>query len=241
MPAANRPDLLSVVTEEFGFERGYPLPLGATVERGGINFAIFSRHATAVTLVLFLPGSAAEIAAFPLDPKRNRTGDVWHAFVAGLNPGIEYAYRMDGPISVRHRFDAEVLLADPYALALNGRRVWGDSTHQSPDVFRRALIVSRDYDWALDQPINRPLADSVIYELHVRGFTQDGPSPGFLGLLACLTTGQTWVHLQVPVGQVVAQVFEFVEDAALVLDSFWENRSDSGVKTRATIADYQLE
>ena len=188
MPAANRPDLLSVVTEEFGFERGYPLPLGATVERGGINFAIFSRHATAVTLVLFLPGSATEIAAFPLDPKRNRTGDVWHAFVAGLNPGIEYAYRMDGPISARHRFDAKVLLADPYALALNGRRVWGDSTHQSPDAFRRALIVSRDYDWELDQPINRPLADSVIYELHVRGFTRDASSrvagPGtFRGLV----------------------------------------------------------
>ena len=76
MPTAPNPDLLSVVTEEFGFERGHPLPLGATVARGGINFAIFSRHATAVTLVLFLPGNEAEIAAFPLEPRRNRTGDV---------------------------------------------------------------------------------------------------------------------------------------------------------------------
>lgn len=90
MPSPASADLLLVVSEEFGFERGHPLPLGATVERGGINFAIFSRHATAVTLVLFLSGSAMEMAAFPLDRKRNRTGDVWHAFVAGLDPGIEY-------------------------------------------------------------------------------------------------------------------------------------------------------
>jgi glycogen operon protein len=176
MPSAPKSDLLSVVTEEFGFERGHPLPLGATVERGGINFAIFSRHATAVTLVLHLPGSAEAIAAFPLDPKRNRTGDVWHAFVAGLDPGVEYAYRMEGPVSVRHRFDPLVCLADPYAPALNGRRVWGDGNTEPPDAFRRALIVSRDHDWELDQPINRPLADSVVYELHVRGFTQDASS-----------------------------------------------------------------
>jgi len=175
MPTAPNPDLLSVVTEEFGFERGHPLPLGATVARGGINFAIVARHATAVTLVLFLPGNEAEIAAFPLgacpgidavarescfapkghnkvhffgdlrrivtlnstkmsgkmgqksfstvgalfsdrllDPRRNRTGDVWHAFLAGLDPGIEYAYRIGGPGSDRHRFDHRLLLADPY-------------------------------------------------------------------------------------------------------------------------------
>jgi len=176
VPTAPNPDLLSVVTEEFGFERGHPLPLGATVERGGINFAIFARHATAVTLVLFLPGNKAEIAAFPLDSRRNRTGDVWHAFLAGLDPGIEYAYRVDGPGSDRHRFDPRVLLADPYAIALNGRRVWADRSGQPADSFRRALIVSRDYDWELDQPINRPLADSVIYELNVRGFTRAASS-----------------------------------------------------------------
>jgi len=182
------PNLLTVVTEEFGFERGHPLPLGATVERGGINFAIFSRHAKAVTLVLFLPGSAEEIAAFPLDPRHNRTGDVWHAFVAGLDPGIEYAYRMEGPTSVRHRFDSRICLADPYAPVLNGRRTWGDKNRQPPETFRRALIVDRDYDWELDQPINRPLADSIIYEVHVRGFTRDASSrvsrPGtFRGLI----------------------------------------------------------
>ncbi len=188
MPYLASRDLLSVITEDFGFERGHPLPFGARVERGGINFAIFSRHATAVTLLLFLPGGRVEMAAFPLDRHHNRTGDVWHAFVSGLNPGIEYAYRIEGPAGIRHRFDPRLCLADPYALALNSPRPWGDGSRRHQDAFRRGLIVGRDYDWALDQPINRPMADSVIYELHVRGFTQDTSSqvqhPGtFRGLI----------------------------------------------------------
>ena len=163
---------LAVITEHFSFERGHPLPFGATVERGGINFSLYSRHATAVTLVLFMPGEEEEIAAFPLDGKRNRTGDVWHVFIAGLNPGIEYAYRIDGPESAPHRFDPGSLLADPYAAALNGHPVWADEVRPR-DAFRRALVVNHDYDWGFDQPINRPLSDSVIYEVHVRGFTRD--------------------------------------------------------------------
>ena len=172
MASASEPGLLTVVSEDFAVERGHPLPLGATVARGGINFAIFSRHAQAMTLLLYLPARPGAIAAFPLDSKHNRTGDVWHAFVRGLDPGVEYAYQADGPKSARHRFDPAAVLTDPYACALNGPRVWADRDRAAPDPFRRALIVSRDYDWELDQPINRPLADSVIYELHVRGFTQ---------------------------------------------------------------------
>ncbi len=75
--------LLDVVSERFSFERGYPLPMGATVERGGVNFSIFSRHATSVTLILFSPLTGEEVAAFPLENRYNRTGDVWHAFIAG--------------------------------------------------------------------------------------------------------------------------------------------------------------
>ncbi|MGR9073890.1 MAG: glycogen debranching protein GlgX [Gammaproteobacteria bacterium] len=169
--------LLSVINEDFRFDRGHPLPMGATVVRGGINFSLFSRHATAVTLVLFLPGEEKEIAAFPLDEKRNRTGDVWHAFIAGLNTGIEYAYRIDGPNFLPHRFDRNRLVADPYALALSSRRVWGEHSGSGFDVFRRSHIVDCEYDWGMDQPINRPLSDSIIYEMHVRGFTRD-PSSG---------------------------------------------------------------
>jgi len=186
-PVVQSRGLLSFVTEDFSFTRGHPLPLGATVARGGINFAIFSRHATAVTLVLFQPGQADVLARFPFDARCNRTGDVWHAFITGLDTGIEYAYHMDGPRFAPHRFDPDVLLADPYAIALNGCRVWGEKGAQHHTV-RRALLVSQEYDWEQDQPLNRPLAESVIYELQVRGFTRDASSmvrhPGtFRGLI----------------------------------------------------------
>ena len=180
-------DFLSYVTSDFSFNRGHPLPLGATVVRGGVNFAIFSQHAWSVTLILFLPGGK-EIAAFPFDSKCNRTGDIWHAYIAGLDTGLEYAYRIDGPKSERHRFDDRQLIADPYAVALNGRSVWSEQATDIKSTFRRALIVDHHYDWGMDQPINRPLSDSIIYELHVRSFTRDASSnvrhPGtFKGLM----------------------------------------------------------
>ena len=170
-------ELLSAVTEQFSFERGHPLPMGATIERGGINFAIFSRHATSVTLILFSHSSGGEIAAFPLESRYNRTGDVWHAFIAGLNPDTGYGYRMDGPKHPPHHFDPDVLLADPYAVSLHSSTAWGGTGVNLPDYFRRAVLLPHEYDWGFDQPINRPLADSVIYEMHVRGFTRH-PSSG---------------------------------------------------------------
>src|SRR5579862_9110137 len=75
--------------------RGTPLPLGATLLRDGVNFAIFSRNATSVTLVLFAGDDETPLREFPLDPRFNRTGDVWHAFVRGLEAGVRYGYRMD--------------------------------------------------------------------------------------------------------------------------------------------------
>ncbi|MDD2723166.1 MAG: glycogen debranching protein GlgX [Methylovulum sp.] len=172
MASKTTEDFLSLITEDFSIQRGHALPFGATIERGGINFSIYARHATGVILVFFLPGEEDEIVAFPLDNNINRTGDVWHVFIAGLNPGVEYAYKIDGPQILPHRYDANLLLADPYAIALNGRCVWADSRHNHTP-FRRAILVTKAYDWEFDQPLNRPLADSIIYELHVRSFTQD--------------------------------------------------------------------
>ncbi len=187
MAAKTSTNFLSLITEEFNFQRGHALPFGATVERGGINFSIYAENATSVILALFLPGEEDYIAAFPLDSKINRTGNVWHVFIAGLNPGVEYAYKIDGPQTLPHRFNPNLLLADPYAIALNGREKWADPK-QSDLPFRRAVLVDKGYDWEFDQPINRPLADSIIYEVHVRGFTQDRSSqvknPGtFAGLI----------------------------------------------------------
>ncbi len=176
MQSTPAPNLLSVVTEDFKFDRGAPLPLGSSIKRGGINFALFSRNATQVTLVLFLPGYDTEIAAFPLDKTYNRTGDVWHCFIAGLNPGIEYGYRLDGPEYPPHCYRPDQLMADPYAIALNGTNEWRNEAHKTENTFRRAILVNQEYDWEFDQPINRPLADSIIYEMHIRGFTSDPSS-----------------------------------------------------------------
>ena len=151
-------EFLSLITDDFSIQRGHALPFGATVERGGINFSIYARNATEVSLVFFLPEEEDEIAAFPLDNKINRTGDVWHVFVAGLNPGVEYAYKMNGPQTLPHRYNPNLILADPYANALNGRITWAAPVHPNMP-FRRGIIVSHEYDWEFDQPINRPLAD----------------------------------------------------------------------------------
>ncbi|MFN7992998.1 MAG: glycogen debranching protein GlgX [Bryobacteraceae bacterium] len=166
---------LSAITPDFEISRGAPAPLGATLERGGINFAVFSRHATSVHLVLFLPGHPEPVAEFPLDPVHHRTGNIWHALVRGLDPGIEYAYRMTREPNRTphlHRFDQHALLQDPYAKAFSEVGAWGEHS-VTP---RRSRIVDGQFDWEYDQPLNIPLTDSIIYELHVRGYTRHASS-----------------------------------------------------------------
>ena len=171
--SSHRKKLLSMVTTQFDFSRGSPLPFGATVLRGGINFSVFSKHATAVTLILFFPGEADPLIEFPLDPHLNRTGDVWHAFLLGLDPGIHYAFRMERAPNhnpLIYRFNRDNVLLDPYARAISGRSTWGGPLDVKEP--RRAAIIESHFDWEFDQPLNIPLADSIIYELHARGFTQ---------------------------------------------------------------------
>ncbi len=167
-----RKHLLATIGQDAEFVRGSPLPLGATPLRGGVNFSVFSRHSTDVTLAIFLSGFSEPVLEFPLDPKFHKTGNVWHCFLAGLDPGVNYAYRIDGK-----------LLLDPYGKAVAGRPEWG----RDPDARLRSVVVEDRYAWKHDQPLGVPLADSIIYELHVRGYTRAGSSgvaaPGtFLGL-----------------------------------------------------------
>ena len=92
----------------FSISAGSPLPYGASVVRGGINFSVFSKHATEVTLVLYFDRDSESILELPLDPHSHRTGDVWHIFVNALDPGIRYCYRMDrvpNEAPLIHRFD----------------------------------------------------------------------------------------------------------------------------------------
>ena len=87
--------LMRVVSGEFSLRRGHPLPYGAAVKRDGINFSVYSRHATGLSLVLFVPGESEPVLELPLDPRYNKTGDVWHVLVTGLDPGIEYGFRAE--------------------------------------------------------------------------------------------------------------------------------------------------
>jgi glycogen operon protein len=174
--------LLSAIRGEFGIQRGHPLPLGATVRRDGINFAVFSRHATSVSLAVFLPGDGEPVFELPLEPRFNRTGDIWHVFIRGLDPGVEYAYRADRVPNLEpriHRFDARRRLIDPYGKAVAGFETWGQGATErgSTRLQRmRSRVLDEEYDWGPEHPLNVPLADSIIYEMHVRGFTRHASS-----------------------------------------------------------------
>lgn len=153
---------------------GKPYPFGATIVPGGVNFAVFSRHATAAWLVLFHRGEPAPFAEIPFEPEF-RVGSVWTMKVFDVDfETIEYGYRMDGPFDPRsgHRFDCTRILLDPYAKLISGRNVWGELPDFSDSYPHRAQILLDDYDWGDDRPPSIPFEDLIIYEMHVRGFTR---------------------------------------------------------------------
>jgi glycogen operon protein len=148
-----------------------------------VNFAVFSRHAHAVHLVLFKDGQEEPVAEIPLDPTRNKTGDVWHIFVAGILPNLLYGYRVFGPSARRspHRYNAGTIVLDPYAPAISGGQRWGfpDVPHGKSHsrLARRGRVLIDEFDWEDDVPPATALGQTVLYELHVRGYTQH-PSSG---------------------------------------------------------------
>ncbi len=166
---------------------GSPLPLGATIHDRHVRFSIFSRNATRVWLMLFnhydddMPARELEF-----DPVLNRTGDIWHMDVYGVGEGQLYLYRMDGPNNPErgHRFDPGIGLIDPYARALTGTfdsdceqaamsKLHSGQFGWSP----KCMVESPSFNWRGDKPLNRPLRHTVIYEMHVKGFTAH-PSSG---------------------------------------------------------------
>ena len=156
---------------------GVPLPLGATPVSHGVNFAVYSRHGTACTLVLFDPGATEPLAEIPFPPEF-RVGDVHTMTVFEIDPeAFDYGLCMDGPFAPEHgdRFDRTKVLLDPAARMVVGRSAWGQSDFDAPAL--RARLVPQDFDWEGDRPLELPLSELVIYEMHVRGFTRS-PSSG---------------------------------------------------------------
>jgi glycogen operon protein len=179
-------------SEESDIQAGYPLPIGGTHQQGdGVNFVLFSRHATLVRLEFYKdPDDSSPTRIIDLDPKCHRTGDVWHIWVRGINVGQLYGYRIEGPYQPEegHRFNPQKLLLDPYARAIAGVKDWDfsaargyDSSSRLTDLSISAVdnagttpkcIYTRDqFDWELDSPPKHSASDTVIYETHVRGFT----------------------------------------------------------------------
>ncbi len=162
-------------TKDLAWERGSPSPLGATWTSKGINFALFSEHALDITLCLFWPHSKHPFVEIPLDPETNKTGLIWHILIQNLpSEELEYGFRISNP---KDSFDPNTILLDPYAKGVNTGHIWGYKDMQQGDYsLRGKVIADAPFDWGNDSPPKIPADKLVIYEMLVRGFTQDASS-----------------------------------------------------------------
>jgi glycogen operon protein len=170
---------------------GQPYPLGATWDGRGANFALFSENAVSVELCLF-DSDNPNLQTHRIRVTE-RTNYVWHVYLPEARPGLLYAYHVSGPKDVRggHRFNGAKLLLDPYAKAINGDIDWDDSLfgyrigdpdgdlsfdgRESAKYLPRCALVDTRFDWEGDTPLRTPWNETLIYELHVRGFTARHP------------------------------------------------------------------
>jgi len=172
-------------------DTGFPMPLGPNPWGGGTNFAVFSRHATRVWLELFKNAEdPAPQHRLELAPGEHRTGDIWHVWIEGVEPNQLYGYRADGPYAPEkgHRFNPHKLLLDPYTRAITHLDDWNfrQARGYDPDASQhdrsysttnnagqapKCIVTERQTGWEERRPLRHSWADTIIYELHVRGFT----------------------------------------------------------------------
>ncbi|MBW3466706.1 glycogen debranching protein GlgX [Arthrospiribacter ruber] len=185
-------------TLRFKATPGQSFPIGPTLSSTGVNFCIFSKNATLVELLIFEhTNDVFPSEVFPLDPQKNKTYHYWHIFLEGAHEGLIYGYRIHGPYEphLGHRFDASKVILDPYAKAV----VFPKKFFRKPlsklgegglPFLKNVVTDLSNYDWEDDKHPRTPFSRTVIYELHVGGFTKD-PSSGvsenkrgtFLGLI----------------------------------------------------------
>lgn len=187
-------------------KQGIPLPLGAHHRGSGVNFSLFSRHATGVNLLLFDKATdSVPISSIVLDVKNNKTGDIWHIWLEGESLAVIYAWQVDGPNLPEsgHRFNPQKILLDPYATALIGTECWDftclceatqteqakiESNTSDAGAKAKCLVIESEFDWQDVQAPRHTWSDTVIYETHVRGLTIHHSSSvkqagGFLGIV----------------------------------------------------------
>jgi glycogen operon protein len=223
---------------------GHPYPLGATWDGEGVNFALFSENATAVELCLFdHHDQEKETQAIRIE---ERTNQVWHVFLPEVRPGQLYGYRVHGPYEPQagHRFNRNKLLIDPYAKALHGELRWSDAMfgytigdqeadlsfdeRNNASLIPKSVVVEQAFTWGEDKPLRRPWSETVIYEMHVRGFTAKHPliQDSLRGTYAGLATRPVIEYLQ-RLGVTAIEllpVHAFIADKHLVdkgLTNYW--------------------
>jgi glycogen operon protein len=191
-------------------QAGRPWPLGANVDAAGVNFAVFSAHASSIELCIYDDAGKRELWRCALP---GRSGEVWHGHLGGAGAGLVYGLRAHGPWSPHtgHRFNAQKLLLDPYARETVGEFNWSDihRGYLSEDAQRldprdngatalKARVVHEHFDWQGDVPPATPWADSVLYEVHVRGFSKlhPGVAAEQRGTFAGLASPAAIAHLQ---------------------------------------------
>ena len=191
---------------------GKSYPLGASWDGEGTNFSLFTENATAVDLVLFEPESGRPSATIRLS---ERTALAWHAYLPGVGPGQLYGFRVHGPYDPGkgHRFNPAKLLLDPYARAIAGTIEWNEALYghvvtdpsgrsrddrDSAPFLPRCVVVDPSFDWKGDHPLRTPWKDTVIYEVHVKGFTAAHPTveESRRGTYAGLASPAVLTHLQ---------------------------------------------
>jgi glycogen operon protein len=230
---------------------GKPYPLGATWDGQGVNFALFSQHATGVELCLFDPPSpSSRSRGAPVERERivmaEQTDNVWHVYLPSARPGLLYGYRVFGAYQPEHgqRFNPHKLLVDPYAKAIAGQLRWHDAVfgykvgnpledlvadkRDSAPYMPRSVVIDPSFDWGDDRSPATPLHRSVICELHVKGFTRQHPAvpKDMRGTYAGLAQPEVIEYLQ-SLGVTAVEllpVHQHVDDRALVqrgLRNYW--------------------
>jgi glycogen operon protein len=191
-------------------QAGLPFPLGASVDDDGVNFAVFSAHATAIELCLYDDAGRTELARLKLPA---RSGDVWHGHLGGAGAGLVYGLRAHGPWQPQQgqRFNPHKLLLDPYAREMVGRFEWHDhhrgqasddplriDRHDNAAGALKARVVHDHFDWQGDAPPATPWSDSLLYEVHVRGFSMlhPGVPEAQRGTYAGLASEAALAHLK---------------------------------------------
>jgi isoamylase len=222
---------------------GRPYPLGATWDGEGVNFALFSERAESVDLCLFDPKGKREVERITL---REQTDQVWHCYLPDARPGLLYGYRVHGPYDPAKglRFNARKLLLDPYAKSIVGAVRWSDAlfgyrvgatredlaqdNRDNAFGMPKCAVIDSAFSWGNDRPPNTSWSDTVIYELHVKGFTHLHPDvPARLrGKYAALATPPVLEHLK-RLGVTAIElmpIHAFIDDHALVrrgLTNYW--------------------